>query len=305
MASAPPLRPRRRERSPPILPPAASRSAFWRDEFEARPRLRCGAFLRDPTRRGCCASTRVSSIASSRGVWREAAMPAGVGALAVGGYGRGQLFPHSDVDVLILLPAKRPTPSRHHRTVLRAHSGTSASELGHAVRTVDAVRIGDEQRRHDPDQPPRDIASLDGSRPLTGSSARMFAETLDVRAFYAAETLEQQQRHQKVNDAAYNLEPNVKESPGGIARPADSAVDQRAPPALGSTWAELARHGLHHDRRGARRLRARSASSARLRVRLHYLSERREDRLVFDQQAALATQLRLVDTRRRGAPASC
>ena len=64
-------------------------------------------------------------------------MPRGVALVAVGGYGRGQLFPHSDVDVLILLPAGvDPAPSAQIERFLAALWDIGL-EVGHAVRTVD------------------------------------------------------------------------------------------------------------------------------------------------------------------------
>src|SRR4030095_16996177 len=135
---------------------------------------------------------------------------------------------------------------------------------------------------------------LDGSRPLTRQFRVMFAENLDVEAFYAAKTLEQQQRHQKVNDAIYNLEPNVKESPGGL-RDLQTVLWISRAAGLGKTWAELARHGLMTIAE-ARAVSRQERFIGAMRVRLHYLSERHEDGLVFDQQTALAKQLRLPDT---------
>ncbi len=130
---------------------------------------------------------------------------------------------------------------------------------------------------------------LHGSRRLLRDFRTMFEAQLDVRAFYAAKTLEQQQRHQKCNDAIYNLEPNVKESPGGL-RDLQTVLWIGRAAGLGKTWAELARHGLMTIAE-ARAVSRQERFIGAMRVRLHYLSDRREDRLVFDQQAALAKQL--------------
>src|SRR5207247_9577952 len=132
-----------------------------------------------------------------------------------------------------------------------------------------------------------------GSRRLHDHFSRMFADALDVRGFFAAKMLEQQQRHLKYHDAAYNLEPNVKESPGGL-RDLQSVLWIARATGIGRTWRELARHGLMTASE-ARAVARQERFIGGLRVRLHYLAGRREDRIVFDQQAALARELRLVD----------
>ena len=120
---------------------------------------------------------------------------------------------------------------------------------------------------------------------------------MDVRAFYAAKALEQQQRHLKYQDAIYNLEPNVKESPGGLRDLSTRAVDR----ARGRTGPQLARARAQRpddDRPRRARVSRQERFIGAMRVRLHYLLGRREDRLVFDAQDALARQLGLADTRR-------
>ena len=122
---------------------------------------------------------------------------------------------------------------------------------------------------------------------------------MDVRAFFAAKALEQQQRHLKYQDAIYNLEPNVKESPGGL-RDLSSVLWIARAAGLGRSWRELARNGLM-TMAEARALSRQERFIGAMRVRLHYLLGRREDRLVFDAQNALARQLGLVDTKAKRA----
>jgi [protein-PII] uridylyltransferase len=289
MASAPPLVPE--EVTAVAKVPQAARIAFWRGTLASgRASIRSGFFAHPDTPKLLHEHSRLVDRVV-RGVWREADMPPELALVAVGGYGRGQLFPHSDVDVLILLPGSGAAPAAAIERFF-ATLWDIGIELGHAVRTVAqcaSEMAGDVTIRTSL----LENRFLDGSRRLAGQFRVMFAEQLDIRAFHAAKTLEQQQRHQKVNDAIYNLEPNVKESPGGL-RDLQTVLWISRAAGLGRTWAELARHGLMTIAE-ARAVSRQERFIGAMRVRLHYLSGRREDRLVFDQQAALAKQLHLTD----------
>ena len=116
-----------------------------------------------------------------------------------------------------------------------------------------------------------------------------------MRDFFHAKVQEQQQRHDRFHDTAYNLEPNIKESPGGL-RDLQTVLWLARAAGLGRSWGELARAGLITAAGGALGIARKSASSAGLRLRLHYLAGRREDRLVFDHQIEIARQLDLADT---------
>ena len=138
-----------------------------------------------------------------------------------------------------------------------------------------------------------------GSRSLHRAFARQFAEAMDVPSFYEGKMLEQQQRHLKYHDTAYNLEPNVKESPGGL-RDLQTVLWIARAAGLGRGWRELAHAGLITPQE-ARTVSRQERLIGALRVRLHYLTGRREDRLVFDVQTALARELGLADTPARRA----
>jgi [protein-PII] uridylyltransferase len=121
----------------------------------------------------------------------------------------------------------------------------------------------------------------------------MLAAAMDVPSFYEAKMLEQQQRHLKYHDTAYNLEPNVKESPGGL-RDLQTVLWIARAAGVGRGWGELARAGLITTQE-ARTVSRQERLIGALRARLHYLSDRREDRLVFDLQSALAREMGFVD----------
>jgi [protein-PII] uridylyltransferase len=231
-------------------------------------------------------------------VWSGLGAPDDAALVAVGGYGRGQLFPHSDVDVLILLPDALDAAGTVFVESFLGVLWDIGLEIGHSVRTIAECEVemaGDVtiktsllEHRH-----------VAGSRRLHRAFGHAFAAALDVPFFYEAKVLEQQQRHLKYHDTAYNLEPNVKESPGGL-RDLQTILWIARAAGLGWSWRELAKAGLI-TMQEARTVSRQERMIGALRVRLHYLSGRREDRLVFDQQKALARELGLVDTAAKGA----
>jgi [protein-PII] uridylyltransferase len=274
-------------------PASAPRVAHWRAHLTlGRARLHAEFVERSDPARLLRGLARLTDEVVA-GAWKESAIAPSAALVAVGGYGRGQLFPHSDVDVLILLPEAANDACARAIERLLASLWDIGVEPSHAVRTIgqcaaemsaDAtVRTSLLEHRH-----------LAGSRPLFGEFQRTFDAALDVRAFYDAKTLEQQQRHLKHHDAAYNLEPNVKESPGGL-RDLQTVIWIARAAKLGRSWRDLARNGLMTSTE-ARAVTRHERAIADLRIRLHYLARRREDRLVFDLQAALAAELDVVDT---------
>ncbi|HSU75824.1 MAG TPA: [protein-PII] uridylyltransferase, partial [Burkholderiales bacterium] len=128
---------------------------------------------------------------------------------------------------------------------------------------------------------------------------RALAQALDPVAFFKAKKLEQEQRHAKHQDSPYSLEPNLKEAPGGLR---DLQVIQWIARAagLGRRWGDLVAPGLI-ERAEATSLARHEAVLQDLRIRLHYLAGRREDRLVFDVQTALAKQMGFADSAHRRA----
>ncbi len=233
--------------------------------------------------------------------WAEAMMPAEASLVAVGGYGRGELFPHSDIDVLVLLPneVKHAGQPRGDRSA----PGTPGEALRHAIeRFVTAcwdigLEIGSSVRSVEEclEEARRDVTvqtALLESRRVCGSQ-RLFrqfqdtqAQAMDPRAFLRAKTLEMQQRHTKYEGTPYALEPNCKESPGGL-RDLQVVIWVARAAGLGRTWAELAAKGLI-TKFEASQLSKHECTLKLIRARLHAVAGRREDRLVFDLQTAVA-----------------
>jgi [protein-PII] uridylyltransferase len=231
-----------------------------------------------------------------KALWEDAGMPPGAALVATGGYGRAELYPCSDIDLLLLLPAD---PDEAVRATLERLVGAFwdvGLEIGHSVRTVESCL----------EVAAQDITvrtTLLEARFLAGSRAlyrRLTGElATDPLSFFKAKKLEQEQRHAKHHDSPYSLEPNLKEAPGGLR---DLHVVQWVARAcaLGRRWPDLVAHGLI-ERGEARQLARHEAVLQDLRIRLHYLAGRREDRIVFDFQTALAQQLGYADTAERRA----
>jgi [protein-PII] uridylyltransferase len=220
--------------------------------------------------------------------------PAGSAALvATGGYGRGELYPSSDIDLLVLLPADPGPDERERVERLIGTFWDIGLEIGHSVRTVQGCL----------ETAAADITiqtTLLEARFLTGSR-RLFRglqagieEQLDPVAFFKAKKLEQEQRHAKHQDSPYSLEPNLKEAPGGLRDLQTIQWIARAS-GMGRSWNDLVGHGLL-ERHEARQLARTEAAFQDMRIRLHYLAGRREDRVVFDFQSALAAQFGYADT---------
>jgi [protein-PII] uridylyltransferase len=210
--------------------------------------------------------------------------------VAVGGYGRGELLPGSDIDLLILLD---PAPgARCEEPVERyvALLWDLGLEVGHSVRTVDdCQRIAAEDLTV--------VTSLMEARLLAGSAALF--ETMRAAigpahlwpspAFFAAKLAEQQARYRKQDDAFYNLEPNVKEGPGGL-RDIQTVVWVLKRHFGTDDLLDLIRNGFLTHQECTALLEARSFLW-RVRFGLHVLAGRREDRLLFDHQLGLAAEL--------------
>jgi [protein-PII] uridylyltransferase len=225
-----------------------------------------------------------------RTVWNACSLPADMALVAVGGYGRGQLFPYSDVDILILLAGPASAELRTRLEALIGALWDIGLEVGHSVRTIDECV----EMAH------QDITvqtTLLESRLIAGQRAlfrRFLDETsqaLDVRAFLEAKMLEQQQRHARFQETS--LEPNVKESAGGLRDLQNILWIARAS-GVGKSWSELTEAGLISAGEAADIHREERFLQA-LRIRLHYLGQRREDRLLFDHQSSLAAQFGLRD----------
>ncbi len=230
-----------------------------------------------------------------RAVWQMLALPPDLALVAVGGYGRGELFPKSDIDLLILLPQQPDETLQQRLQQLVSMLWDIGLEVGHSMRTV--AQCLEESADVTVQTNLLEARLITGARPLFEEMRDTLARHLDHRAFYLAKHKEQEQRHARFAEADYNLEPNLKESPGGL-RDLHTVLWISRAAGLGNSWRELARADMITVPE-ARRIARFEALLQTLRIRLHYIAKRREDRLLFDYQTELAEQMHIAATETR------
>ncbi len=220
-------------------------------------------------------------------LWQQHVAASGAALVAVGGFGRGELHPHSDVDVMVLLPDSLPPEAEESVSGFVTALWDVGLEIGHSVRTVEQCF---EQASSDLTVATTlmEARLLAGAQPLFEAMQqliepdRMWPST----DFFAEKRKEQIARHHRYDDTAYNLEPNVKGSPGGLRD--IQMIGWVAKRHFGAaTLAELVDHKFLTPGQ-LQRLEDGQAFLWRIRFGLHVLTGRREDRLLFDHQIKLA-----------------
>ncbi|MDF1644533.1 MAG: [protein-PII] uridylyltransferase [Pseudomonadales bacterium] len=226
--------------------------------------------------------------------WQRINWPTPITLIAVGGYGRGELHPYSDIDLLILSDAEADKSLQEAISQFIQFLWDISLEVGHAVRTTQqCIELAQS-----------DITvctNLIESRVLIGEkqyldtvlTALYSNQTWPGSTFFDAKLEEQNQRHDKYNDTEYNLEPNVKSSPGALrdihiiawitryyyANHSSDGAQSNLSTFVDDelfTWEELT--ALEDCRQFL----------WKVRYGLHMLARRSEDRLLFDHQRNLA-----------------
>lgn len=227
--------------------------------------------------------------------WYQFDWPEGISLEAVGGYGRCELHPHSDIDLLILLEEGLEAQCRDNLEKLLTLLWDIGLEIGHSVRTVaQCVAIARD-----------DITvatNLMESRTLVGDPS-LRVELLSYTTqdqlwpaddFFRAKFDEQNRRHEKYKNSEYNLEPNIKNAPGGlrdiqtIAWVAKRFFEVR-------TLKQLEGKGFFTEEEFSL-LQNGEEFLWRVRYGLHMIANRPEDRLLFDHQRELAKLFGYKDT---------
>jgi [protein-PII] uridylyltransferase len=209
--------------------------------------------------------------------------------LAVGGYGRGELHPASDIDLMILLDEKESADTRKIIERFLMLLWDIKLEIGQSVRTVDECI-------HEAKADITVATNIMETRLIAGDQSlfkSMHEETgpdkiWDSASFFQAKLDEQVKRHRKFNETAYNLEPNIKENSGGLRD--IQMIGWVAKRHFGAqTLEELVHHGFLTQTE-YEALHEGQTLLWRIRETLHHISGRREDRLLFDLQRQLAEQ---------------
>jgi [protein-PII] uridylyltransferase len=210
-----------------------------------------------------------------------------LGLIAVGGYGRGELHPSSDIDIMVLLPKSDSADWQPDIERFLTFLWDIGLEVGHSVRSID-----DCQRESLADISVAttlfEARLLAGPESLFAGMRRALApdRLWSSQDFFEAKVKEQIERHHRYFDTAYNLEPNVKSSPGGLRD--IQTIGWVAKRHFGTdTLDELVAHGFL-TREELRKLKLGQSFLWKVRFGLHALTGRREDRLLFDYQIKLA-----------------
>jgi len=265
----------------------------WREDLQSRrERIRADFYARGKPFKVLEAHSQAVDE-TLRTIWRATGQSGACCLIAVGGYGRGLLYPYSDVDVLILLPGDADQMTRSRVETLIGNLWDAGLEIGHSTRTVEQCL---EEASQDITVQTTMLESrlIAGSRRTYNRFRKLVEASLNTGRFVEGKLLEQQQRHTRFNDTAQNLEPNIKESPGGL-RDLQNILWISSAAGLGTNWNELTKQRILTQAE-ARQLRRNERVLAELRVRLHYLAKRREDRLLFDFQSVLADEYGLTGT---------
>ena len=214
-----------------------------------------------------------------------------LGVVATGGYGRGELAPLSDIDLLFLRPYKQTPRGEQIVEFMLYLLWDLGLKVGHATRTVE-----ESLRYAERDQTIRtallEARYLWGDRELFDELTRGFAQKFyvgDGHDFVEAKLAERDQRHHRMGDSRYVVEPNVKEGKGGLRDLhllfwiAKYLYRVREPGELVAKGV-LTRGEARHFERAERFF-------ATVRCHIHYLTGRADDRLSFDLQREIATRL--------------
>ncbi|MFP6740915.1 MAG: [protein-PII] uridylyltransferase [Alphaproteobacteria bacterium] len=215
--------------------------------------------------------------------------------VAVGGYGRGELAPFSDVDLLFLLHGEAtPGDTRLIEFVLYMLWDLGL-QVGHATRTVDQclADAGADMTIRTTLVEARLVA---GDAPLAATLRRRFRDELvesTAAEFVGAKLAERNQRHERMGDSRYVLEPNIKDGKGGLRDLHTLFWIAKYLYRLDDVADLVARDVLTAEEHGKF---AKAATFLwTLRFQLHYLAGRPEERMTFDVQPEMARRLRYVD----------
>lgn len=277
---------------------ANNQTNIWRNALQqAQAILRDDFFEHKNTRK---LLTRQSKLVDGilKDIWNHFNLSESVSLVAVGGYGREELFPYSDVDLLILLPNDVDQTINDRISSTIGLFWDIGLAVGHSVRNLDEC-IAEAKKDVTVQTNLLESRLITGNPTLFSTFQLQMVDAMDPGAFFKAKNHEQEQRHARFDDTAYNLEPNIKESPGGL-RDLQIILWITRSLKLGKDWRSLVTQRLISQAE-LRQIRKHEEHLQMLRIRLHYMAKRREDRLIFDVQNDLAEALGFSNTKRHRA----
>ena len=240
----------------------------------------------DVARYLACHTRLLESVIDERA--KSLSLPLGVALLAAGGFGRAEVFPFSDIDLLVLIPEDLPENDAERVSSFLTSLWDLGLSVGASVRTA----------RESLADCTQDIALstnflearfLYGNKELFEATRAEYLKALNPVTFFREKELEMHQRRRKHDDTPYELEPDIKESPGGL-RDIQVLLWCAQAAGLAETPEDLLTSGiLNREEWGE--LTASRAFLSDLRLRLHLMSERAENRLLFEKQIPLALSL--------------
>lgn len=215
--------------------------------------------------------------------------------VAVGGYGRGEMMPHSDVDIAFLAPMRKNSWTEQVIEAILYFLWDLGLKVGHSSRSLDdmvrmaksdlTIRTSLLEGRY-----------LWGDRMLYEEASQRFAREVvsgTAKAFVSEKLMEREARHKRMGDSRYVVEPNVKEGKGGLR-------DLQTLYWIGkyvhqvSGAADLVSSGLLSAQE-YRTFRRAEGFLLAVRAHLHFLTNRAEDRLTFDLQPEIARRMQFAD----------
>ena len=240
----------------------------------------------DVARYLACHTRLLESVIDERA--KSLSLPLGVALLAAGGFGRAEVFPFSDIDLLVLIPEDLPENDAERVSSFLTSLWDLGLSVGASVRTARETLADCTQ----------DIALstnflearfLYGNKELFEATRAEYLKALNPVTFFREKELEMHQRRRKHDDTPYELEPDIKDSPGAL-RDIQVLLWCAQAAGLAETPEELLTSGiLNREEWGE--LTASRAFLSDLRLRLHLMSERAENRLLFEKQIPLALSL--------------
>ena len=184
------------------------------------------------------------------GLWKELRLPDALALIAVGGYGRGEMWPASDVDLLLLLPGKPDKALTESLELMVGLFWDVGLTIGHSVRTINEC-LAEAQNDLTVQTALVEARLLIGNSSLFEELDSEFKGSLDPQAFFHAKRMEQDERYIRFQESPYSLEPNCKESPGGL-RDLQSILWIAQAAGFGGSWQDLKCHGFitHREQQG-------------------------------------------------------